>query len=402
MKFCFYNILFILNLFVGYTQTPSGYWDNQRGTTKEVNLSAGEKGVVKIQDLPVGTTEIAYRITLLDENQKMVNDLSSVLKAIPDPYFIGKGTGSAISLVSSISGVDKCTYAVFLDESSSNDFVKTESVQKACLYQKNPISKDARLISLKSTCLNENTKNLWFTFKNQNWLMSEKIILEVIPWVDNIASRGWTKKNKENVIENIKHISLSKNLKSDVSNSIAFCLLNKVMEKYRFQDFLNLSKEEQILFVEQNDPICFKQANNMSFYNNLICQQAENLFKNKREEEAINWIQNKLITTEYANALDYNFLAEMYMNTNQFEKSLQTLLLAEDKDKSELKIKLNLAHIYMFLDDISKSKEIHKKYKSQNISTKQTWTNKTINDLEKFKKTSLPQENIDRIWKLYN
>ncbi|OWP85495.1 hypothetical protein BWK60_13800, partial [Flavobacterium covae] len=313
MKFCFYNILFILNLFVGYTQTPSGYWDNQRGTTKEVNLSAGEKGVVKIQDLPVGTTEIAYRITLLDENQKMVNDLSSVLKAIPDPYFIGKGTGSAISLVSSISGVDKCTYAVFLDESSSNDFVKTESVQKACLYQKNPISKDARLISLKSTCLNENTKNLWFTFKNQNWLMSEKIILEVIPWVDNIASRGWTKKNKENVIENIKHISLSKNLKSDVSNSIAFCLLNKVMEKYRFQDFLNLSKEEQILFVEQNDPICFKQANNMSFYNNLICQQAENLFKNKREEEAINWIQNKLITTEYANALDYNFLAEMYM-----------------------------------------------------------------------------------------
>ncbi|AMA48890.1 MULTISPECIES: tetratricopeptide repeat protein [Flavobacterium] len=402
MKFCFYNILFILNLFVGYTQTPSGYWDNQRGTTKEVNLSAGEKGVVKIQDLPVGTTEIAYRITLLDENQKMVNDLSSVLKAIPDPYFIGKGTGSAISLVSSISGVDKCTYAVFLDESSSNDFVKTESVQKACLYQKNPISKDARLISLKSTCLNENTKNLWFTFKNQNWLMSEKIILEVIPWVDNIASRGWTKKNKENVIENIKHISLSKNLKSDVSNSIAFCLLNKIMEKYRFQDFLNLSKEEQILFVEQNDPICFKQANNMSFYNNLICQQAENLFKNKREEEAINWIQNKLITTEYANALDYNFLAEMYMNTNQFEKSLQTLLLAEDKDKSELKIKLNLAHIYMFLDDISKSKEIHKKYKSQNISTKQTWTNKTINDLEKFKKTSLPQENIDRIWKLYN
>uniref|UniRef100_A0AA94F595 Tetratricopeptide repeat protein n=1 Tax=Flavobacterium columnare TaxID=996 RepID=A0AA94F595_9FLAO len=395
-------MLFILNLFVGYTQTPSGYWDNQRGTTKEVNLSAGEKGVVKIQDLPVGTTEIAYRITLLDENQKMVNDLSSVLKAIPDPYFIGKGTGSAISLVSSISGVDKCTYAVFLDESSSNDFVKTESVQKACLYQKNPISKDARLISLKSTCLNENTKNLWFTFKNQNWLMSEKIILEVIPWVDNIASRGWTKKNKENVIENIKHISLSKNLKSDVSNSIAFCLLNKVMEKYRFQDFLNLSKEEQILFVEQNDPICFKQANNMSFYNNLICQQAENLFKNKREEEAINWIQNKLITTEYANALDYNFLAEMYMNTNQFEKSLQTLLLAEDKDKSELKIKLNLAHIYMFLDDISKSKEIHKKYKSQNISTKQTWTNKTINDLEKFKKTSLPQENIDRIWKLYN
>ncbi|MFK6999844.1 tetratricopeptide repeat protein [Flavobacterium oreochromis] len=403
MKFYFYKVFFILSYITAYTQSPSGYWDNQRGTTKEINLSAGEKLIVKTQDLPVGTTEIAYRITLLDENQKMVNDLASVLKAIPDPYFIGKGTGSAISLVSSISGIDKCTYAIFIDESSSNEFIKTESIQKACLYQKNPVSKDGKLISLKSACLNENTKNLWFTFKSQNWLMSEKIILEVIPWVDNIASRGWTKNNKEIAIENIKQISLSKNLKTDLSNTIAFCLLNKVMDKYRFQDFLNLSKQEQILFIEENDAICFKQANCMPFYNNLICQQAENLFKSKKEEEAINWIQNRLISTEYATALDYNFLAEMYMNTNQFEKSLQTLLLAEDKDKSELKIKLNLAHVYMFLDEVSKSKEIHKKYKTQNISAKQTWINKVVNDLEKFKvSSSLPQENIDKIWRLYN
>ncbi|MFK7049255.1 MULTISPECIES: lipopolysaccharide assembly protein LapB [Flavobacterium] len=402
MKYHFYNIIFILHFLTGYTQSPSGYWDNQRGTTKEINLSAGEKLVVKTQDLPVGTTEIAYRITLLDENQKMVSDLASVLKAIPDPYFIGKGTGSAISLVSSISGVDKCTYAIFIDESSSLDFIQTESIQKACLYQKNPVSKDGKLISLKSTCLNENTKNLWFTFKSQNWLMSEKIILEVIPWVDYTASRGWNKNNKEIILENIKKNALSKNLKTDLFHNIAFCLLNKIMDKYRFQDFLNLSKQEQSFFIEQNDPACFKQANCMSLYNELICQQAENLFKNKKEEEAINWVQNRLIATEYANALDYNFLAEMYMNTNQFEKSLQTLLLGEAKDKSELKIKLNLAHVYMFLDEISKSKEIHKKYKSQNISAKQTWQNKAINDLEKFKKSSLPQENLDKIWRLYN
>ncbi|QOG56643.1 tetratricopeptide repeat protein [Flavobacterium columnare] len=402
MKFHFYNILITLSFFTGYTQSPSGYWDNQRGMTKEVNLSAGEKLVVKTQDLPVGTTEIAYRITLLDENQKMVNDLASVLKAIPDPYFIGKGTGSAISLVSSISGVDKCTYAIFVDELSSNDFIKTESIQKACLYQKNPVSKDAKLISLKSVCLHENTKNLWFTFKNQNWLMSEKIILEVIPWVDYTASKGWTKNNKEIILEIIKQTSLSKTLKTDVSNAIAFGLLNKIMDKYRFQDFLNLSKQEQIFFIEQNDPICFKQANSMPLYNDLICKQAQNLFKNKKEEEAINWIQNRLINTEYASSLDYNLLAEMYMYTKQFEKSLQTLLLAEDKDKSELKVKLNLAHIYMFLDEVSKSKEIHKKYKSQNISAKQTWENKTINDLEKFKRLSLPQENLDKIWRLYN
>ena len=50
-----------------------GYWDKERATTKEIIVSARDRIVLKTEDLPVGTTEIVYRITLLDENQQMSN-----------------------------------------------------------------------------------------------------------------------------------------------------------------------------------------------------------------------------------------------------------------------------------------------------------------------------------------
>jgi hypothetical protein len=33
-------------------------------------------------------------------------------------------------------------------------------------------------------------RNLWFGFESKNWIMNQKIILEVVPWVDNKLSRG--------------------------------------------------------------------------------------------------------------------------------------------------------------------------------------------------------------------
>ena len=83
-----------------------GYWDKERATTKEIIVSARDRIVLKTEDLPVGTTEIVYRITLLDENQQMTNSLISVLKAIPDPTGISQGSAGAVFLMSKISGDD--------------------------------------------------------------------------------------------------------------------------------------------------------------------------------------------------------------------------------------------------------------------------------------------------------
>ena len=120
-----FKVIFFLINGVTLAQQTQGYWDKDRITNKEIKVSAGKKIIVKSEDFPEGTTEFVYRITVLDENQKIVSDLASVLKAIPDPYFIGKGTGGAINLASAISGSDKCTYAIFSDNAKANTFIKT-------------------------------------------------------------------------------------------------------------------------------------------------------------------------------------------------------------------------------------------------------------------------------------
>ena len=65
-----------------------------------------KRALIKTEDWPVGTTEFVYRITVLDENQKLTSSLVSVLKAIPDPSGISQGTAGAIQLTSAISGDD--------------------------------------------------------------------------------------------------------------------------------------------------------------------------------------------------------------------------------------------------------------------------------------------------------
>jgi hypothetical protein len=49
------------------------------GTKKEpqqkIVVSARDRIVIKTDDFPVGTTELIYRITLLDDNQQMANSL---------------------------------------------------------------------------------------------------------------------------------------------------------------------------------------------------------------------------------------------------------------------------------------------------------------------------------------
>lgn len=398
------NILLVLlfTSLLNFAQSPQGYWDNQRATTKEISLSAGDKVIIKSEEFPVGTTEFAYRITLLDENQKMVNDLASVLKAIPDPYFIGKGAGGAISLLSTISGSDKCTYAIFVNETVASDFIGSENTDKACLFQKQPVSKDVKVVSIKSTCLNEDTKYIWFAFKNQNWVMGAKIVLEIVPWVDNLASRGWTKKNKELLLPKLVKTEVAKSLVDLQKQKYGYKLIENISKEYRFQDFISLNATEQKTVVEKFEEPSLIAIGFPNKYNDFLCAKAKEMANKGSFDEAITLLNDKVIAKSNAKAIHFNTLAELYMDSNQFVKALQTLQTAEKLDPSELKVKLNLAHTYMFMNEVAKAKEIHKQYMNQNISAKQTWKNKAINDLDRFKKSTLPQENIQKIWRLYN
>ncbi len=391
------KIAFLFLTTISFAQ--DGYWDNQRVTNKEIQLSAGERILVKSEDFPDGTTEFVYRITLLDENQKIASDLASVLKAIPDPTGITQGTGGAISLTSKISGTDKCTYAIFSDAKKATDFSKTGDAKKSCLYQNNPISKEVKVISLeKSTCLVGNSQNIWFGFESKNWMLAQKIILEIVPWVDTKASKIWNQANKKTAFNFIKTTEIA----SKLPNPEAFCfaIIEKLQQEYKFSVFQKLSNTEKLSLLNKWEDKALIETNSIEVYNKIIRQEAKTLAKQGKYDDAIVVMNEKIISKSKASVLDYNTLGELYIYTKQHEKALKTLKTAENLDSSELLVQLNLAHTYMFLDKMSESREIHNKYKEQNVSTNQTWKNKTINDLDKFQKANLPNDNFKKILRL--
>lgn len=111
-KYFTFLVLFLISINTVFSQ-KDGYWDKTRATTEEISVSARDRIIIKTQDFPEGTTEVVYRITLLDKNQQMAGSLVSVLKAIPDPTGISQGSAGAVFILSKISGDDKCKYAVF-------------------------------------------------------------------------------------------------------------------------------------------------------------------------------------------------------------------------------------------------------------------------------------------------
>lgn len=384
-----------------FAQQTDGYWDKERITNKEITLSAGDKIIIKSEDFPIGTTEFVYRITLLDENQKMANDLASVLKAIPDPYFIGKGAGGAISLASAITGSDKCTYAIFDENRKALHFQRTGLTNFACLYQKEPVSKDAKLISMgKSTCITENSRNLYFAFKNENWVMNEKIVLEIVPWVDNKASRGWTKINKATIVKEIQNVA---SLQLFVNKEpIALELLQKLEKLHRFQDYRDFIPVEKNKILNDLLQKVYEEKPFNAQVLESIRVEAKQYFLNKKYAKTITMLETGIIQNENAKALDYNLVARAYILTKQFEKALNALKLAEKIDKSELLVQLNLAHTFMFLNDMENCKNIHKRFLTQNVAVNQTWKNKVINDLDEYKKAGLPDENFNKVLRLMN
>ncbi|TGD59029.1 tetratricopeptide repeat protein [Flavobacterium humi] len=399
MKFKILPLFVFLVSQASFSQEMDGYWDKERITNKEIKLSAGDKIVIKSEDLPIGTTEFVYRITLLDENQKMVGDLASVLKSIPDPYYIGKGAGGALSLASAISGSDTCTYGIFTDSDKASDYAKSGDFKKACLYQPNPVSKDVKVVSMqKSTCLTENTRILWFAFENKNWIMNEKIVLEIVPWVDKKASRGWSQDNRKIVSGFIKTSETALRL----PNPDAFCftMIEKIQKEYKFQEFQKLSATEKNVVLAKFEDAALAETNNTQVFNKIIRMEAKTMALQGKFENALQLLNEKIIEKGKGTALDYNSQAEQYIFTRQFEKALKSLKIAEKIDPSELLVQLNLAHTYMFLDNMAACREIHQKFKEQNVSANQTWKNKTINDLDTFQKANLPSDDFKKVLRL--
>lgn len=376
-----------------------GYWDKDRATTKEIIVSAGEKITVKTEDLPMGTTEIVYRITLLDENQQMAGSLSSLLKAIPDPSGISQGAAGAVFLTSKISGDDKCKYGIFSSNAFAKEYKEKGKTDNACLFQNTAVNKEARRLSIdKSSCLKTGQEYLWFGFESMNWIMKQKIVLEIVPWVDNKLNRGWTLENRQTIIKQIKTSDLAKKMLN--SDDFSLCILEKMQKHYRFQEFQNLLAIEKTKAFKDFGNACLSEKPANKSILTSIRLDAMQYFKNKKYEQAIDLLQTGVIENGNAAVLDYNALGQYYLYSKQFDKALKALKDGESRDESELLIQLNMAHVYLLKDDYKKAKEIHKKYKGQNVTTTLSWKAKTQFDIEDLRKAGFVNDDFDRILKL--
>jgi len=391
-----YLILPILSISLTTAQSKDGYWDNFRTTNETITLKAGEKKVIKTSDFPEGTTEVVYRITLLDDNQKLSSSLVSVLKAIPDPTGISQGTAGVIFLASTISGEDKAKYAIFSQSKDAEDFITSNKANKACLYQEIPINKEARLLKAKdSDCFNSKNQNLFFVFESDNWVMKEKVILEVVPWIDNKASNGWNSESKKEIIKIAQNLELSKTLSKKEEFYALF--LENIIKKYKASEYNQLLPVEKSRVTDVAVEESLRQTGEINKYYGAIRNKSIALFNKGKIKEAIEVINTDIFNKNKATVADYSLLGGYYLVTKQFAKAEQTYNSGLKLNPSEINFQLKLAHVYMFTNRLSQAKAIHKSFSNQNLDNSNAWIDQVKEDFKEFQKFGLPTENFKKI-----
>ncbi|MDI5950298.1 tetratricopeptide repeat protein [Flavobacterium yafengii] len=395
------HIIIFLLISIGISaQNSDGYWDKDRATKRETILEAGAKTWIRSDELPIGTTEFVYRITVLGEGQKSVDGLATALSMLPDPSGISKGSAIAISLMSTMSGNHNCYYSIFTSQEDADNYYKTGNYKTACYSHPNEITSEVNRISIKSsTCINENTRYIWFGFKSTNSFMDEKIVLEIVPWIDNKAARGWTNTIKTNVLENCRNSYEAKKMVNP--DNYCLCLLEKLEASYKLQDYQKLIPAEQNKIAEEIGQQCLSDTGELNHLYNKERETANSYIARKQYADAINKYL-AIIAQTTSQFDDYNNLGYCYILTKQYLKAIKYLKEGEKLDETDLIIKGNLAHAYLLSGDTEQAKTIYLKYKSQNINESLSWIDMVKIDFDDFRKVGIQSENFNEILNLIN
>lgn len=391
------NVLFVLFSSLVLAQSKDGYWDNIRTTNETIVLGAGKKKMIKTADFPLGTTEVVYRISILDDNQKISSSLVSVLKAIPDPTGISQGSAGAVFLASTISGDDKCKYVVFTNEKDALEYEKSSVLKNACVIQNEPINKEAKLLSEKSKCLNGN-QNLWFVFESDNWIMKQKIVFEVVPWVDYKFKNGWTNVAKKELLLEVEKNEIFKSINH--KDKLLGYFIETFTSKYNFDDFKEIIPAEKAKAFNDVMDESLRKSGLMKNYLDGIRAEAKRFLSAKEYEKGMSLIENEIIQKGRAADLDYGLQGDFYLMTKQYIKAEVAIKKAISMNATNIEHQLRLAHVYLFSNQISDAKDIHKKYRSNNVSSSKSWAEATKEDFENFKKNGLPTDDFKKILRI--
>jgi tetratricopeptide (TPR) repeat protein len=385
-------ITFIISIFSIYSQESKGHWDYERAIEKKIPLADGDKTLVTV-NIPTGTTQLIYRVTFQSNSEELRSSLSRTLQSIESPKT--QGAAAAINLLEKFGGDNKGSFHIFQSINDGENYIRTLIPKNACYNSEKDIPGEKNYMVLdQGQCLNSNTKNLIFSFFNNNDFDDVTIILELMPWIDNEASKGWTKEVKENFINNCIELEEIE----DFSNPEKFCqcLLDKYQENLTVQDFTKLTSSEINKISEEYSIDCYKETGEA---NNMIEIERENATELIEQEEygdAISKLK-EIIENETPTLSDYNQIGWCYILTKQYLKAVKYLKDGEQIDETDLTLKGNLAHALLLSGEIENAKSIYIKYKNQNIDETTTWIDMISSDFNVFKTKGILSDQYDII-----
>lgn len=378
--------IFIIISHLAFSQenNSKGYWDEARTFKQSFNLQAGEKRIMSVE-LPIGTTELVYRITVTDVGKGVSNSLVSILNKIPS------GTSaiytSGINILSNISGNSQCYYSVFNSGSEATKFIKYGIEKSIPCYKSNlKINQDYKILNANSNCL-KNKLILYFGFKSTNMIESETVTLEVVPWIDKKQATGWNIDTKKEFLSKCKrgYNDLPQN------DKFCMCILDKLIGNYTVDEYNRLLAEERIKFIENNEAGCKENSGVNDEIIEKTQEQADDFFEKGDYKNAISKYL-ELVDNNTANTTDYQYLSESYLLTKQFTKALKYIKIAEQMDESDLSIKLDLAHSLLLTESIEEAKKIYSKYKNENIDEETSWKKGIQEDFKLFTENDIKSD----------
>jgi uncharacterized protein HemY len=167
--------------------------------------------------------------------------------------------------------------------------------------------------------------------------------------------------------------------------------------KYNFNDFKEIIPAEKAKAFSDVIDESLKKSGLMKGYLDGIREEAKKYLLSSEFEKGMSLIENEIIQKGRATDLDYGLLGDFYLVTKQFVKAEVSIEKAILMNKSSIENQLRLAHVYLFSNRLGDAKDIHKKYRSNNVSFTKSWTQATKDDFEIFKKNGLPTDDFKRI-----
>ena len=228
--------------------------------------------------------------------------------------------------------------------------------------------------------------------------MNQKIILEVVPWVNTKLGRGWNIENRKSILNQCRTSNLARKLPN--SDDFCVCILDKMQKEYKCQEFNKLLAAEKAKVFKDFGSACFDETGASNKFYSDLRKQAVDLVSQGNYGDAIDkWFT--IINDGKSSVLDFVGIGNAYLMTKQYGKAIKFLKEGEKLDNSELLIQLNLAHAYLFNKDFKSAKNLYKKYQYQNVTDNLSWTQKVKLDFETFEKAGLPNGDFERVMRLF-